>query len=419
MPKINSLEVVHQDTNKDSYQNLHDILVALNKSLALEKEVVDDNARAAIENLLEMYVNDKEAFLKSLQTLTTEFKNSQAIYSEEILLLASQLEAQAKRTTTLNAQTESQIATVTQYSEAVASEVERKTTTYTQDTEPTGTFTYGDLWIDTDDNNRTYSWNGLVWVDITRVPTYRQTTAPATAAEGELWMDTDDNNKMHRWNGSSWVATDDTRIAKSYARWGVNVDVNGHVAGIQLNADDVGTSEFTVLADNFRVFKSGYTSSPMFAVGTVNGVNTVSINGNLVVDGTILTKGIANNAITTRGTWFGTSPASGNGAWQLVAYATVSNPTSTGIANMLVTGNFSCVVTGSTAGKYMDFKVEATGSNATSYTYGQTDAYGYPALGFTHLVPSGGTTTYNVYFWGTDSSVTANKFNLYVVGLLK
>ena len=215
MPKINSLEVVHQDTNKDPYQNLHDILVALNQSLAVDREIVDGEARVAIENLLEMYVNDKEAFLRSLQTVTAKFKASEAKYEEEILLQASALEALAKRTSTLTAQTENNIASVREYSEAVASEVERKVTTYSQDDAPT-----------------------------------------ENLAVGDLWYDTNNSNKLSRWNGLVWVPTDDTRIAQTYARWGVQVDANGNVAGIQLNSDSLGTSEFTVLAGAFRVYNT-------------------------------------------------------------------------------------------------------------------------------------------------------------------
>lgn len=255
MPKINSLEVVHQDTNTDPYQNLHDILVDLNKSLALNKEVVDGTARAAIENLLELYANDKEAFLRSLTTLTATLDSTQAQLEEEIILRASAIEALARRTTTLSAKTASQFASVTEYAEAIASDVARKVSTYSQDTAPSGILSYGDL-----------------------------------------WYDTDDNKKLYRWNGVAWIATDDTRIATTYARWGVNVNANGHVAGVQLNSDNTGTSEFTVLADNFRVYKTGNLSDPMFDVGTVNGVTTVGIKGNLVVDGSIVTKGIGANA---------------------------------------------------------------------------------------------------------------------------
>lgn len=255
MPKINSLEVVHQDTNKDSYQNLHDILKGLLVNQTVE--TIDETARAKIENLLEIYANDKESFLKSLQTLTTDFNNSNAQFNEEILLVASQLEAQAKRTSTLTAQTSNSVASVREYSEAVASDVERKVSTYSQDTAPTDNLTYGDL-----------------------------------------WYDTDDDTKVYRWNGIAWVATDDERIAKTYARWGINVTAGGQVAGIQLNADDTGTSEFTVLADNFKVYKSGNTSDPVFTIGTVNGVSAVGIKGTLLIDSSVGTQGIAGNAVT-------------------------------------------------------------------------------------------------------------------------
>ena len=272
MPKINSLEVVHQDTNKDSYQTLHDILVDLKKSLALNQEIVDGDARVAIENLLEMYVNDKEAFLRSLQTLTASFKNSDAILEEEILLKASELEALARRVSTLSAQTETQFASVKEYSEAVASEVARKTTTYSQDDAPTGAdLVYGDIWIDTNDNNRMYSWDGLVWNEVTKRATFRQDTAPTSAADGDIWYDTDDNNKIYRYNAltSSWEETADARVATTYARWGVQVDANGRVAGIQLNSDNTGTSQFTVLAEAFKVYNvSTGLNDPVFVVAS-------------------------------------------------------------------------------------------------------------------------------------------------------
>ena len=95
-----------------------------------------------------------------------------------------------------------------------------KNTTYVQISAPTGgTYTVGDLWIDIDDGNKLYSWNGTSWVD--RQDTdiafaqatadgkntiYRQTTAPTggTYTSGDLWFDTDDNNKIYRFNGTNW-----------------------------------------------------------------------------------------------------------------------------------------------------------------------------------------------------------------------
>ena len=511
MPKINSLEVVHQDTNKDSYQTLHDILVDLKKSLALNQELVDGDARVAIENLLEMYVNDKEAFLRSLQTLTAQFKNSEAKYEEEILLQASALEALAKRTTTLTAQTDNNLASVKEYSEAVANEVDRKVSTYSQDEPPTDNLTYGDLWYDTNDNNRLYRWNGIVWVDTSdtsslesfiagqyatdyaaiesqvdsktetwfqtsdpstawtttevrnqhdkdlwynsstkllkvytastntwttiedqaavnaaaaastaqstadgKIVTFIQTSAPTASAIGDLWMDSDDNRKMYRWNGSSWVAVDDSRIANTYSRWGVQTTAIGGgktaVAGIQLNSDSTGTSEFTVLADNFRVYKSGYTSSPMFSVGTVNGTTTVAINGNLVVDGTITTKGVADNAIS-------------NSAVSTSATAYYLPTTKTTLLTCSITLSVPGWIYASssiaqnyvaTSNSYQELEIQG---NQVSFTYGLQGSLS--ASGAIYM-GTAGTYTITLSGWADlGSSVSLGRRTLYAVGLKK
>ena len=48
--------------------------------------------------------------------------------------------------------------------------------------------------------------------------TYRQASAPTTGmTTGDLWFDSDANNKAYRYSGRSWVATDDTRIAANTA----------------------------------------------------------------------------------------------------------------------------------------------------------------------------------------------------------
>lgn len=287
MPKINSLEVVHQDTNKDSYDNLHDLLVKFKKFYdeSASREIVDAEARAAYEALMEMYVNDKEAFAKRIETLSAKFGNSLAQVVEEMLAYASKSEAWAKKISTVEAELGNAKASIETESyvrvtedEALASQI--TTVESSLGTEIASVQTYAETLATT--KNRTF----------------RQGSQPTTGMiAGDLWFNTADNNKSYRFDGVSWVATDDTRIATTYARWGVQVDAGGNVAGIQLNSSGVGSSNFIVLADNFKVYRSGYTSDPIFTTGTVNGVATVGIKGNLVVDGTITTSGVANNAI--------------------------------------------------------------------------------------------------------------------------
>ena len=64
----------------------------------------------------------------------------------------------------------------------------------------------GDLWIETDNNNKIYRWNGSTWVALS--PTSNQTfvggSAPTANAVGDLWIDTSNNNEIKRWDGSAW-----------------------------------------------------------------------------------------------------------------------------------------------------------------------------------------------------------------------
>lgn len=74
-------------------------------------------------------------------------------------------------------------------------------------------------------------------------------------------------------------------------QWGVAIDVNGKVIGlVRLDGGATG-STFTVLADKFIIrHPTTTTDIQAFVVGLVNGVSTVGINGNLVVDDTILAR---------------------------------------------------------------------------------------------------------------------------------
>lgn len=110
-------------------------------------------------------------------------------------------------------------------------------TSFYQTSAPTGT-AVGDIWFDTDDGNKMYRWNGASWVsaqdtDITlaisaasdaqatadgKVTTFFQATSPIAESVGDLWMDSDDKNKMYRWNGSSWVSVRDAgKVATFYS----------------------------------------------------------------------------------------------------------------------------------------------------------------------------------------------------------
>ena len=102
-----------------------------------------------------------------------------------------------------------------------------------QTTAPTSGVTNGDIWIDTDDNNKLYLRSGGAWVlrrdagidaaltaastaqDTAdgKIDSFYQTTAPTSGMSlGDLWFDTDDGNKLYRYSGSAWVAAQDQSI---------------------------------------------------------------------------------------------------------------------------------------------------------------------------------------------------------------
>jgi len=103
---------------------------------------------------------------------------------------------------------------------------------------------------------------------------------------------------------SSVIASD---VGDLSALYGIKVELNAagdpYVAGFGLQADlvdGVPSSAFGVQADVFFIQHpsvAGTTNIP-FAVGQVNGVNTVGINGELVVDGTINTQSLVAGAVT-------------------------------------------------------------------------------------------------------------------------
>lgn len=158
-----------------------------------------------------------------------------------------------------------------------------KVTTYYQNNPPAAA-SFGDLWIDANDSNRLYRWNGTQWVDVQdglvstalNAATQAQTDAaeavatanaaldlinaaadgkidsffainPPTAANaGDLWFDSDDNNKLYRYSGSGglagWQPVFDTRVGTALAA----------AAGAQATADGKVTTFYQASAPTIK-----------------------------------------------------------------------------------------------------------------------------------------------------------------------
>lgn len=106
-------------------------------------------------------------------------------------------------------------------------------------------------------------------------------------------------------------------IGAIHARWGVSINGNNQVIGlVQLDGGASG-SQFSVVADKFVVAHPAApgTTITAFVVGMVDGVSTVGINGNVLVDGSILARHISVSSLDA------ISASFGNAAFEDSAYS--------------------------------------------------------------------------------------------------
>lgn len=118
-------------------------------------------------------------------------------------------------------------------------------------------------------------------------------TIEQAVVDGEDSVATQITNVQSQANGnSSAVQTLSEAVDGIEARWGVAIDLNGHVVGLVQLSGDASGSTFVVVADKFIISHPSDDEDLItpFVVGMVNGVSTVGINGNLVVDGTVLAR---------------------------------------------------------------------------------------------------------------------------------
>jgi hypothetical protein len=150
-----------------------------------------------------------------------------------------------------------------------------KIESFYQATMPTGS--EGDLWIDTDDGNKMYRHNGITFIEIQddaistaivaasdaqatadgKVTTFVSTSAPTAEGLGDLWIDSDDNNKLYRWSGSAWVLVRDAGIAQaitdaSTAQTTANSKVKTFTSETAPTADSVGDLWFKASTGELR-----------------------------------------------------------------------------------------------------------------------------------------------------------------------
>ena len=181
--------------------------------------------------------------------------------------------------------------------------IDGKTKAYYQATAPTTGMTEGDLWFDTDDGYKLYYYTGSAWTSVqdtsiaaaqsaaTAAQTtadgknkiYRQGTTPTgTFSVGDLWFNTSNDNSISRWDGSTWVA---------------NTLGNNALASISANKITAGTidaSVITVSNINAGNISTGTLSAARIAANSIDAskivagsITATQISSSYVYAGTI------------------------------------------------------------------------------------------------------------------------------------
>lgn len=195
--------------------------------------------------------------------------------------------------------------------------VDGKTTTFYSSTEPVDAIV-NDIWYDTDDHKiMRKTANG--WADITsealhdalsaagtaqatadgKIVTFAQASQPTAAAVGDLWIDTDDNNKLYRWNGTAWIACRDLTIAAAQSKandaYNLATNIWNGETGVYFKSSSVGS----VSINNSVGVKVVGTDNSYFqvknnAMGFFANDNTALLyyeNGNMVLNGILAANG--------------------------------------------------------------------------------------------------------------------------------
>jgi hypothetical protein len=187
-----------------------------------------------------------------------------------------------------------------------------KTKAYYQTTAPTTGLNEGDIWFDTDDGNKQYFYTGTAWVSVQdtaiaaaqstadgKNKVFRQTSAPTASAAGDLWFDTDDDNRIYRWSGTTWVAND----------LGTNALAN--FSANKITSGSIDASVVTVSNINAGNISTGSLASARIAAGTIvaSQIATGTITATQIAAGTITTTQLATGTLSANNITTGTLSA--------------------------------------------------------------------------------------------------------------
>ena len=199
--------------------------------------------------------------------------------------------------------------------------VDAKNQTFVSTSAPTAVAA-GDLWIDTDDNNKLYRATAPGtnnWVPVrddsndAKATVFAQPNAPVALSVGDIWIETDNDDKVYRATApgnSNWVPVGVASSASvttlssavsdiegnAAAAYVLQVNANGSVAGmvIEANASAGGSaSAVQFVADKFAIWNDNDAGTAPFIVSS----NTVFMKNAMIQDAAITNAKIANLAV--------------------------------------------------------------------------------------------------------------------------
>jgi len=198
---------------------------------------------------------------------------------------------------------------------------------------------------------------------------FRQTSAPTASAVGDLWFDTDDDNRIYRWSGSAWVANDlgNNALGNLSANKITSGTIDASVITVSnINAGNISTG--TLNAD--RIASASITGAKI-AAGTITASNITAgtitasqiaastITGSLIAAATITASNIAANTITASQIAAGTITATQISSGYIYAGTINANQinagTLTGFTIQTSSGTTAVILDGSTTSMYFKY----------------------------------------------------------------
>ena len=289
--------------NKASVSN--QLTTISSSQLALSQQVATFSSQIALNSALieeetTARVTEDEALAQRITTFQTEYDGNKASVQNQITALTNADLAQTQTTTTLRADFEfnksvvsEQLTALATADSATATQISslsvqaNRSRTYRQSTAPTGA-QIGDLWFDTANSNRPYRYDGGGWQETSDTRISAAEASITNEATVRASADSALANQINTvsssvGNLSATVSTFSQSINGLNAKWGVRINNNGAVTGIELNSGANATSEFKVQADKFIIApQSGGGTVPFRVEG-----NTTYIEDAVIKNGTV------------------------------------------------------------------------------------------------------------------------------------